>query len=127
MAVAVIASGVASTAGEVRIEYPSRGRRAREAALLVLGGAIAALALLPVPLMHFFGIGLFLASVVVAVRRMRARAVIRSARGTCPKCGAAGPLFVGFGRRRFRLPVTTSCGPCAYPLTLDRPARSGPA
>lgn len=127
MAVAVIASGVASTAGEVRIEYPSRGRRAREAALLVLGGAIAALALLPVPLMHFFGIGLFLASVVGAVRRMRARAVIRSAWGTCPKCGAAGPLFVGFGRRRFRLPVTTSCGPCAYPLTLDRPARSGPA
>jgi len=125
--VAVIAGGAPPAAGELQVEHPSRRRRIREAALMVLGGAALAVVLLPVPIIHLVGIGLFLTILVLAVRRIRAPAVIRSARGTCPKCGAEGSLFVGFGRRRFQLPVTTSCGACAYPLTLDRPAPSGPA
>jgi hypothetical protein len=125
--VEVHASGVQPAAGQLVVEHPSRGRRLREAALMVLGGAILAVALLPVPIIHLVGIGLFLTILVLAVRRVRAPAVIRSAHGTCPKCGAEGAFFVGFGRKQLRLPLSTSCGTCAYPLTLTHPDRTAPS
>jgi hypothetical protein len=120
-------SGAPPAAGQVMVGRPGGARRIGEAALMVLAGAVVAVLLLPVPLIHLFGIGLFVTSLALAVRRIRTPLVIRSARGTCPHCGAEGAFFVGFGRRRLRFPVTTSCGKCAYPLTLDRPGPSGPA
>ena len=120
--VEVHASGAAPAAGQLVIEHPSRGRRVREAILMVLGGAVLAVVLLPVPIIHLVGIGLFLTISVLAVRRVGAPAVIRSAHGTCPRCHAEGPFFVGFGRKRLQLPITTSCGKCAFPLTLHRAA-----
>jgi ribosomal protein S27AE len=127
MPVEVQASGVPPTAGQLVVEHPSRGRRVREAGLMVLGGALLAVVLLPVPIIHLVGVGLFLTILVLAVRRVRAPAVIRSAHGTCPKCGAEGAFFVGFGRKQLRLPISTSCGRCAYPLTLARPDQTAPS
>ena len=125
--VEVHASGGPPAGGELVVEHPSRSRRIREAALMILGGAVLAVVLLPVPIIHLVGIGLFLTILVLAVRRVGAPAVIRSAHGTCPKCGAEGAFFVGFGRKQLRLPISTSCGKCAYPLTLTRPDRTAPS
>jgi uncharacterized protein (DUF983 family) len=75
--------------------------------------------LLPVPLVHLFGIAFFLGMAYLAVRRMLSRAVLHGARGVCPACGQEGRFFVGFGGRPFRLPVGTSCGACAIGLRLE--------
>lgn len=89
---------------------------------MTLGAALLlALLFLPVPLLHLAGIPIVSIGIVLAFRRLRSVTVLRSARGTCPRCGNATNLFVGFGGTPARFPVTTSCEVCSSNLALEEP------
>ncbi len=105
--------------GTVDVGTPTFRTRLRSAALIFLAGAVIGVLLLPVPLIHLFGIMFFLGMTGLAARRLIARRVFLSAEGRCPSCGTTGPLFVGLGTRRFALPVVTACERCGVELTLE--------
>jgi len=115
--------GVAGS-GEVEYAKPSLGRRARKAGALILVGLGCGLLLLPIPLIHLFGVIFFLVMCALAARRLSSRNVLKSARGRCPSCNAVGTYFVGFGGRRLAFPIVTSCPRCHISLELE-PATSG--
>ncbi len=110
-------AGGGTATGTVQVGYPSLSQRLGRAAGLFAAG-LAGLLVLFVPLVHFFGLALFVGMSWLAVRRLRAREVFRSARGTCPACGREGRFFVGLGGRPVGFPVSTSCGHCARSLSL---------
>ena len=93
--------------------------RLGEAGLIALGGTAAGILLLPVPLIHLFGVMFALFMWGFALRRARTRTVLVEAGGICPGCGEPGAFFVGFGRQRFRFPISTSCPRCAHALSLE--------
>jgi hypothetical protein len=105
--------------GEVEVAGLPLGRRLREAGLRLLVGLIGGLLFLPVPLVHLFGVAVFLTMLFLAVRRLGVRQVVRGARGRCPSCHADGPLFVGLGGKRLRFPLETHCPGCQVSLTLE--------
>jgi hypothetical protein len=53
------------------------------------------------------------------LQRARTTIVVADAGGVCPRCQEEGVFFVGFGRKRFRLPLSTSCPKCSHALTLE--------
>jgi hypothetical protein len=67
--------------GEIEYAKPSLGRRARKAGALVLLGLGCGVVLLPIPLIHFFGVIFFLAMCAIAARRLSSRNVLKAARG----------------------------------------------
>ena len=101
-------------------EWPLR-KRLRDAALLVAGGTLVGVLLLPIPLIHLMGIFFALACWGFAVSRLRVKTVLVAAGGACPRCGAPGNFTGGLTRARFRLPYTTSCPKCSVRLRLERP------
>ena len=107
-------------AAEARIDLLGLGRRLFRGLIPVLLALIAALLLLPVPLMHLAGIPLLAIGLYFGYRNARSREVFRSASGTCPSCNEQTDLFVGFGRPPFKLPIKTSCASCWRNLTLER-------
>jgi len=113
------ADGTARDDGWVRVAHRPVAKRLGEAGLIAGGGTVAGVLLLPVPLVHIFGILFMLTTWWFAVQRARTSTVIVNAGGTCPRCATEGRFFVGFGRKRFRLPVATSCPSCAHALTLE--------
>jgi len=117
--------------GEVEYAKPSLSRRARKAGALVLLGLGCGLLLLPIPLIHLFGVIFFLAMCAIAVRRLSSRNVLKAAWGRCPSCNAEAPYFVGFGGRRLAFPIVTSCPRCHIGLELEPVPRgasfSGPS
>lgn len=98
---------------------PTFRRRLGKAALTFVVGLVVGVLLLPVPLIHLFGVIFFLAMAVLAVRRLAIPAVVHSAEGRCPSCQAEGPLFVGLGGRRLAFPIRTTCSRCHVGLDLD--------
>lgn len=109
--------------GEVEYARPSLRRRAWKAGVLVLLGLGCGILLLPIPLIHFFGVIFFLVMCAIAARRLSSRNVLKAARGRCPSCKAEAPYFVGFGGRRLVFPIVTSCPRCHISLELS-PATS---
>jgi hypothetical protein len=105
--------------GAVAYARPAFRRRLGKAALTFLMGLVVGVLVLPVPLIHLFGVIFFLAMSVLAIRRLATRAVLDSAEGRCPSCQAEGPLFVGLGGRRFAFPIRTSCPRCHVRLDLE--------
>lgn len=99
--------------------------RLSEACLIALGGTAVGAVLLLVPLVHLFGVMFALFMWGFAIRRARTRNVIVKAGGRCPGCGEPGAYFVGFGRQRFRLPISTSCPRCSRAISLE-PLPSAP-
>lgn len=111
-------SGSDRSPGWVEVEELSLGRRVARAGRIVLIGLVIGLVFLPIPLIHLFGVMVFLASLVLALHRFRTRRAVRGAGGHCPGCGQEATFFVGLGTSRFRLPISTSCRHCAMALTL---------
>jgi hypothetical protein len=110
--------------GEIAFARPSFWRRMRKAGVLFLVGLGCGALLLPIPLIHLFGIFFFLAMCGLAARRLVSRKVLKEAHGECPSCHAEGSYFVGMGGRRLAFPIKTSCPACHVGLELD-PAAAG--
>ena len=104
--------------GVVTVAKPSFGRRLASASLLELIGAGIGVLLLPVPLIHLFGLMFFLGMTGLALKQLATGRVLRSARGRCPSCGTEQSLYVGLGGRRASFPVSTSCPACHVRLDL---------
>lgn len=105
-------------------QLPFTTRLVRAVLSLALGAAIGIL-LLPVPLIHLFGVMFFLAMSFLAVRRLTGRTVVRSAEGRCPSCREEGEYFVGTGWRRLAYPVSTTCPRCHVTLELEAETARG--
>jgi hypothetical protein len=112
------ATGREGGLGEVEFARPGLGHRLARAVVLFLVGLGGGLLLLPVPLIHLFGIFFFLGMTALATNRLLTRQVLRGASGTCPACGVEGRFFVGLGGRRLRFPIKTHCKECHVSLHL---------
>jgi hypothetical protein len=113
------ADGTARDDGWVRTAERPLAARIGEGALIALAGTAGGVLLLPIPLVHLFGIIFAVSMWGLGLHRARTRTVVVEAGGTCPRCGTAGVYYAGFGRKRFRLPISTSCPHCANRLDLE--------
>src|ERR1051325_11601390 len=86
--------------GEIEYARPGLRRRLWKAGALFGIGLVCGVLLLPIPLIHLFGIMFFLAMSGLAARRLVSGTVLKGAHGRCPSCQTEGRLFVGFGGRR---------------------------
>lgn len=110
--------GAAPRTGVAVIRALSTPERLRRAGVVFGGGVLAALATLPIPLVHFFfPPAALVAGTVFGARRLAQRAVFRSARGTCPFCGREQSL--GLTDVAVRLPRDVTCHGCRRELRLD--------
>lgn len=105
--------------GEIAFATPSFWRRMRKASVLFLVGLGCGALLLPVPLIHLFGIFFFLAMCGLAAKRLISRRVLKEAHGQCPSCHAEAAYYVGMGGRRLAFPIVTSCPQCHVGLELE--------
>lgn len=112
-------NGAVGGTGEVEYAKPSLRRRVWKAGVLVLLGLGCGILLLPVPLIHLFGVIFFLAMCAIAARRVSSHSVLKGARGRCPSCKAEASYFVGFGGRKLAFPIVTSCPRCHISLELE--------
>jgi hypothetical protein len=119
------ADGTVRDDGWVRTVERPVAARIGEGALIALGGTAVGVLLLPIPLIHLFGVIFAVSMWGLGLHRARTRTVVVEAGGTCPRCEQAGTYYAGFGRKRFRLPISTSCPHCASSLSLE-PLPSGP-
>lgn len=113
------ANGASRNDGWVDTATRPLAARLGEAGLIALGGTAMGILLLPVPLVHLFGVVFAVSTWGFAIHRARTKVVLVRAGGTCPRCRETGAYFVGFGRQRFRFPISTSCPHCANALSLD--------
>jgi hypothetical protein len=113
------ADGTARDDGWVRTAHRPFAARVGEGLMIAGGGTAIGVLLLPVPLVHLFGIMFALSTWWFGLQRMRTDTVVVSVGGTCPHCDKAGTFFAGFGRKRYRLPISTSCPSCSHALTLE--------
>jgi len=115
--------------GTIEIAQLPMRRRMVTAAKRVAIGLGGGLLLLPVPIIHLFGIVFFLGMTGLAAKGLVSAQVLAGAEGSCPSCGATGALYVGMGGRRVRFPVASTCPKCNVALELSvetgRGARSG--
>lgn len=111
--------------GVLVVERLPLGTRAARAGLFFLLGAGIGALLLPVPLIHLFGVMFFLGMCYLAIKRLIGRTVVRSAQGRCPSCQAEEEYFVGTGWRRLSYPIATTCPKCHVTLALE-PSAAGP-
>lgn len=112
------ADGKRGGSGIVEFARPPLRRRLWKAGILFAIGLAGGVLLLPIPLIHIFGILFFLTMTGFAVKRLVSRRVLKGASGTCPACQAAGDFFVGFGSQRVAFPVSSSCPHCNIGLEL---------
>jgi hypothetical protein len=128
IAVRVRASdGRTSDDGWIRTAHRPLLKRIGEGALIAGGGTAVGVMLLPVPLVHIFGVVFALSTWWFGLQRARTETVVTAVGGTCPHCQQAGTFFAGFGRKRFRLPISTSCPRCSHALMLEAlPATATP-
>ena len=110
------ADGTARDDGWIRVAHRPVAKRFGEAALIAGAGTLAGVLLLPVPLVHIFGILFMLTTWWFAVQRARTEHGVVSAGGTCPRCAKEGRFFVGFGRKRY-----PASGLHLLPLLRPRP------
>jgi hypothetical protein len=111
----------------VECARPTLRQRLAKSALIFLAGLVGGAILLPIPLIHLFGLMFFVAMSALALRRLTSRAVVRGAEGRCPSCQSEESFFVGFGGRRLAFPMRTSCPQCHAGLELEPAAPPGAA
>lgn len=116
--------GRGGTRGSVAFAQPGFGRRLVRSGVQFLAGLAIGGLLLPVPLIHLFGIMFFLAMSGLALKRLVTRRVLKHAAGQCPSCQTEQDFFVGMGGRRLKFPVVSSCPACHVRLDMF-PVASG--
>lgn len=113
------ANGTTRDDGWVRTAHRPLPARIGEGALIAIGGTVVGALLLPIPLVHIFGVLFALSTWWFGFRRARTATVVLEAGGTCPRCGEVATFYSGFGRKRFRLPLSTSCPQYSHALSLE--------
>jgi hypothetical protein len=111
-------SGGPSTAGKATTTSSAFGVRALKALRTVAIGLVIAVVLLPIPVIHLAGIGIFLGCLGVAVLQLRAGLRVASVEGPCPHCGHSQKFWLGLNVGPMRFPKETSCGKCAKTLII---------
>lgn len=111
--------GRTSDDGWIRVAHRPVARRVGGGLLLGLGGTAVGILLLPVPLIHLFGVMFALAAWGLGVKRALTPTTLVGAGGTCPNCGKKGDFYSGFGHQRIRYPISSSCSSCASQVRLE--------
>lgn len=97
----------------------SPAQRGRHAIVALVIGAVAAAALIPIPIIHLLGIPLVLVtSIVIAVKQLRVGARVGRVAVNCPKCAAPQAIGGGFGFASIDGPIPITCDSCRRMLTL---------
>jgi len=78
--------------------------------------------LLPVPVIHLAGIGIFVACLGIAVWQVRPGLRVRTVEGPCPHCGQEQRYWLGLNVGPMKFPKGTSCEKCAKTLTIAEAA-----
>ena len=112
-------SGGPTTAGKATTTSLAFGARALKAPRTVAIGLVIAVVLLPVPVIHLAGIGIFVGCLVVAVFQLRPGLRIASVEGPCPHCGHVQKFWLGLNVGPMKFPKGTSCEACAKTLTIE--------
>lgn len=104
--------------------YPPPRRALRAAVFFLISIGLAAL-LIPIPIVHLFGIPLMLVlGIVTAVRSLGRVAKLEPMHIPCPKCGARNNIGGGLGFKTETGPVEMNCQVCRRPLALTFGVRS---
>lgn len=110
--------GAPPTVARAEIRKLDFGARLRRAGVIAAIGLTAAIATLPIPIVHFvFPPAALLTGLVLAVRRLRQGEVFHRVVGTCPFCGREGRL--GLTGSAVTLPRELTCPDCRKTLELD--------
>ena len=112
-------SGGPTSEGKAAVTWPALGSRAFSALKLVAFGLVVALVLLPVPVIHLAGVGLFVACVGLGVWRLRPGPRVGSVKGPCPHCAHQQRYWTGLNLGPMTLPKKTSCESCTKTLTIE--------
>lgn len=107
------------TDGTATAEWPPTATRVVSALKLIGLGAVVAVVLLPVPIIHLAGIGFFVACLGVGAMRLRPGARLRAVSGPCPHCGHEQGYWIGVNLGPAKLPKETSCEKCAKSLSIE--------
>lgn len=95
--------------------------RLKRAATFFGGGLLAALILLPIPIVHFVGVpGALVVGSGLALWQLTRRQRVDAAEGACPYCAVTQRFFIGMGAPRF--PLEVSCCNCLQPLWIQAPS-----
>ncbi|HTO74278.1 MAG TPA: hypothetical protein VMJ30_10665 [Gemmatimonadales bacterium] len=79
---------------------------------------LAALLMLPIPIIHIIGPPLaIIIGIVLGLRRLGEGEIFVSAEGSCPFCHHE--QYLGMAQSRFSLPRTLTCRSCRQPLELE--------
>ena len=112
-------SGGPTTAGQATVGAASTGARVLKALRTVGLGLLVAILLLPVPVIHLAGIGIFVACLGIAVWQVRPGLRVRTVEGPCPHCGQAQRYWLGLNVGPMKFPRETSCEKCAKALSIS--------
>lgn len=103
--------------GRLRIFSP--GQRLMRAAGMIGLGLVAAVVMLPIPIIHLLGIPLVLiVGIGAAIRQTRSVARLAPMRIACPKCGEPNSIGGGIGFRTATGPIERRCEECRRGQTL---------
>ena len=85
---------------------------------------LAALIMLPIPIIHIIGPPLaIIIGIVLGFRRLGEGEIFVSAEGSCPFCHQQ--QYLGLAQSRYRVPRNITCNSCRQPLELE--ATSAPS
>ena len=111
-------SGGPTTEGRAVFGSSTFGARALKALRTVGIGLVVAVVLLPVPVIHLAGIGIFVACLGIAAWQLRPGLRVRTVEGPCPHCGQQQKYWLGLNVGPMKFPKETSCEKCAKNLTI---------
>jgi hypothetical protein len=110
--------GTPPTTAETEIGALGRGERLRRAAVAPLIGLAVAIAVLPIPVVHFaVPPAALVGGLIMGMRRLGQRELFVTAHGPCPFCGTEQTL--GVNGSAFRLPRSLKCRSCLRLMTLE--------
>jgi len=115
--------GVPPTRAQVTTRQLTLGGRLARAGKVFGLALLAALIMLPIPLIHIAGPPLaILIGLVLGVLRLGQSEIILSAQAECPFCHTDQRL--GLAGTQFKLPRDLICRNCRQPLQLDNPPKA---
>ncbi|MEO5826179.1 MAG: hypothetical protein ABIR59_09855 [Gemmatimonadales bacterium] len=113
------ADGSESTHAVTTVTEFSPAQRTRRAVIALLIGGAAAVALIPIPIIHLLGIPLaIIGAIVIAMKQLRVGARVGRVAVACPKCAAPQAIGGGFGFASIDGPIPITCDSCRRMLTL---------